>query len=275
MSIVSRVPIAKLQQLIKVDKEALMTYEQSVLSMALKPIVTAFQVRPAAARIVNNTQLNYVPHAMPKMLKQAAVVSASRPETGDRLVGDIAAIGWFWADDTMHLCVQSGPTERYEGGNFYFAHWRPSWSGEDLARTLDISDAPFVTDLDRQGYAITAQAVRFLVTFAIVLGAEQTPLRVENEKPRKGAPKGASPQTTWVTRHVYLSEQPTSHKYPSKEETEAAQREGFTLEEIEVRGFIRRQRHGPGNSLVKEIYIKGFLSHRWVAADKKRRIVVH
>jgi hypothetical protein len=43
--------------------------------------------------------------------------------------------------------------------------------------------------------------------------------------------------------------------------------------EVEVRGHLKRQRHGPGNGQVKWIYVPGYSARRWVA-PRPTRIVL-
>jgi len=257
------------------SKQIVMLLEIANLAMTLKPAATIYQVRPAATKIVNNTQLNYVPHAPPKPLLHPAIITAGRYEKGERLTGNIVCIGWVWIESSLRIYVQGGPSPQEPSGNLHIFTWDPNWSGVPLPNAKDIQDDPFLSELEAKGLTACVDALRFLVVFTILLGAEQTPLRVDVEKSKRAESKGGVAPSTWVTRHIYLSEQPTRRDYVSQEETEQALREGLSLEDVDVRGFIRRQRYGPGNSLVKEVYVKGFLSHRWVSPDKKRRIVVH
>lgn len=257
------------------DMDARLTLEQVVLAMALKPVVSVFEIKREAAKLINNTQVNYVPHQAPQMLRRSGIIQAARIDRGGTLTGIVVSIGWFLEDGAYGIFAQTGPTASDPFGTLQFMLWRPTWTGEALVSDADIESDPLLSELERDGFKICAEALRFLIVLSILMGAEQTPLREDIEKAKRGAPKNGVTPTGWVTRHVYLSERPTARTYISPAEFEQAKREGLELEEVEVRGFIRRQRHGPGNSLVKEIYVRGFLSHRWVSPDQKRRIIVH
>jgi hypothetical protein len=207
------------------------------------------------------------------------MIEARRPEQGERLIGDVVAITWWTRGNEVHLMAQVAGTPETPKGIVFSWVWYPTWSGAEFPAHMDLASDASLTNITDAGRfsGVATDALRFLITFGILLTAEASPLEVDQEKSqaKKGAPK--QPNTTaWVTRHIFLSEQQNRRiASPSKEDIENAARDGLSLEEVSVRGYIRRQRHGPGLSLVKEVYVHGFLSHRWVAADKNKRIVVH
>lgn len=275
LNVIGNPPIEQLMDLIENNQQARLTFEQTMLAMALKPTASYFEIKKEAAKLINNTQVNYVPHQPPGIMRRAGLVAAARIDKGGTLIDDIISIGWYIYEEQYGVIVQTRPDRNYPNGNLLFFTFNPRWSGESLPTDNDIENNPLLTDVEAAGLMIGAKALRFLIVLGILMGAEQTPLREEIAPVKRGTPKGNTKPTAWVTRHVYLSEQRPLKDYISPSEMEQAIREGLTLEQVEVRGHIRRQRHGPGNSLVKEIYVRGFLSHRWISPDQNRRVIVH
>lgn len=251
----------------------------SALAISCGERVTVHQLRPAAAELVHETDLHSLPSEPPRLLRRAWIVEVRRPETGERLFGDTVCLAGYPIEDAIYLVGIGYP----DGA--WVARWRPRWTGEEIEASVphEVSPLardqshPLISDVDAH-HDWAREAARFAVVLGLLLEAEGVPIRVETEQAggekkssKKG--KGAPAPGGWTVRHVYL-EEPARGSRASSSPAGATAAPGVRLpESVPIRGHLKRQRHGPGLSLTKVVYVAGYEARRWVA-PKPRRVVV-
>jgi hypothetical protein len=212
--------------------------------------VVVQQLRPAAVKRVRELRLGYVPTEPAPMLRA----------------------GW-----------------RREGSREFFTvgKWPVTWGADDLgiSDVEEVSarcvDGAWVSSADTDstvfgGTDWLSQAVQFVINLGELTAAENTPLRVDEERTehrsagssssRQTGGRKSPPALRWVVRHVYLDE-PSRPSLPSatagtREPLDTTDRQ---LAKVEVRAHMRRQRFGPGNTQTKRIYIDPFEARRWTS----------
>lgn len=128
-------------------------------------------------------------------------------------------------------------------------HGACGWGAAELAEGVQVRESPLVPDHGEQ-VAWTREAARFAIVLGLLLDAEGTPVRRADEPgPWKG----------WLTRHLTMGREDPA---PGPHAAPARVGEGV---EVQVRGHLKRQRHGPGNALVRWIYVRSYGARRWVA----------
>lgn len=234
----------------------------AVLSRGVPPI---YQCRPSAARVVHETDLHSIPDEAPPMLLGPGIVEARRPDTGERLWGDIAALGWYpirGADmnppqlvDATYLIGLSYP----DGSRV--ARWQPAWTGEDLVEQLPYPDvrSTLIETIDLAAHTEFArQAARFLIVMGLLEQVEAGPLRFDLEE--RGSKVRAVRPRDPSKGHVAGPVMPRPDPAPAIDPSTRA------LADTMVRGYLQRFRVGPGRSLVKWRWIAQHGARRWVSA---------
>ena len=118
-----------------------------------------------------------------------------------------------------------------------------------------------VSELDDKFY----EAIRYALKFILLMDSDKRPLLVErqfkkgNERKEKQIFGKLNQQRISLTT-AYRN---TMNAY-NVDDTIVLDKEGKALRGIIVRGFLRRQHYGPGNSFVKTIYIDAHESHSWM-----------
>ena len=119
-----------------------------------------------------------------------------------------------------------------------------------------------ISDLDNKFY----EALRYALKFLLLKESDKQPLIAERQykKSIKHNDKAKDIYGKINYQRVSLT---TTYKdsVPRNQnvDTLVLDKEGKTLRVIKVRGFLRRQHYGPGNSLVKTVYIDSHESHSW------------
>lgn len=206
------------------------------------------QLRGAAARHASVTDLHALPSEPPALLRKPWLLEVRHPDEGARLFGDTFALGGYSVGGATYLLGFLG------NGGAVCAPWRPRWTGEDLAEGTHQERSPLVDEGDMPAHAAwVREAARYAVVFGLLAEAEGTPLRIEDARQRDT--RGGLP-----VRNVYLDgavaaplEAPVAPGQPVREAVER-----------QVRGHVKLQRHGPGLSLSKWIYVSGYAAWRWV-----------
>ena len=237
-------------------------------------------LRPSVPRLVRATDLHQLPDEAPALLRAPWCLEAGRPERGERLWGDTWALAGYELDGAHYLVGLEGDGARV-------VPWRPRWSGRDLAEGVETSvlDAGSV-DLgvpasvagDDAHRAWAVEAARTAIVYALLLDAAGAPVRVtddaaaDNARPRDPRRKGAP--GPWSTSRVTLT--PEGERAvappPAGGPGEPADLSGKTAVVRPVVGHLKRQRHGPQNSLVRWIYVEGYAARRWVAPWSTRDV---
>ncbi len=224
------------------------------------------RVRPAAAALVDSTDLHSLPAEPPRLLRRPWILEARRPETGERLFGETAALAGYQVDGVTYLIGLSYP----DGARV--ARWTPRWTGGELDAGIPAETSPLIDDADTH-HAWVRDAARFAIVLGLLLDAEGAPLRTEDQvggaTSSKGGRRGDAP--AWAIRNVYL-ERPEHRGGGGSGAGEGAPVAGKIGEIVAVRGHLKRQRHGPGNELVKWVYVAGYEARRWVAP--RARVIV-
>ncbi|GEL75521.1 hypothetical protein [Myxococcus virescens] len=217
------------------------------LALAGGAQLVAHQVRPAAAQHVAATDLHSLPDSPPAILRRPWLLEVRRPSAGERLFGSTFALGGYTVEGVTYLVGLTA------SGAANVAPWRPQWTGGDLAEGTRQAHSPLIEDVgEHQSWA--RDAARFAVVYALLCEAEGSPLRVDEARKRDAV--GLLP-----VRNVYLDGAlgggTTTLPAPAPTGSRVA-------EERQVRGHLKRQRHGPGLTLSKWIYVSGYSAWRWV-----------
>jgi hypothetical protein len=183
----------------------------AAIVLATAPRVVVHHVRPAVARFVDETDLHSIPAEPPRLLRRSFLFEARRPGAGERLFGNVVAVGGYPVGAAVNIFWSTYPNA--EG---FVAQWRPKWAETELAATPHPQDvSPLLEGLQGEGIlSIAGQVGRFLIVLGLLLDSENVPLRIEDEQKESVAGSGSSnkkrgltaPSLKWVTRHVFLDE---------------------------------------------------------------------
>lgn len=244
----------------------------AALALSLEQLVVHV-LAPEIPELVDETDLHALPDAPPRLLARPWIVEVRHPERGERLFRDVAALGGYAIDGRVCLLGLSYP----DGART--AWWTPRWTGEDLAEGVVPDSSPLIDDVDVHE-AWTREAARFAVVLGVLLDAEGAPTRVLDESDRRkvspGRSKKLKPPPAWVTRYVTIAPEtprPDGPAEPASAAAAAPVAEGRLAERRPVRGHVKRQRYGPGNGLVKWIYVPRYSARRWIAPGDRRVVV--
>lgn len=203
--------------------------------------------RPSASAIVHDTDLHSIPTEPPRMLRAPGIVEVRRPETGERLWGDYASLGWYEFEGVTYLLGLAYPD------GYAVARWRPAWTGQDLEAQLPGTEigAPLIRSIGEH-HEFAVAAARYLVVLGLLAEAEGSPLRIELDCQERR------------TRHVYVGDRPVRPRDAAS--SAPAELPGRTAEQRPVSGHLKRQRYGEGRALVKWIYVEQYEARRWFAS---------
>lgn len=216
---------------------------------------SVYHCRPSASRVVHETDLLSIPTEPPVALQRPGIVEVRRPETGERLWGDVVSLGWFTVEGRWLTPRRLLPATVLVGITYpdviAVALWSPTWSGEELDEQLprphfgsDLVEA--VEALEHHAFA--KAAARYLVVFGLLAQIPDGPLRFEIDK-----------QTG--KRNVWIRETKKSPKKPNA--AASADERVRVLGDTEITGHIRRVRTGEGWKNVEYRYIQGYTGKRW------------
>jgi hypothetical protein len=199
--------------------------------------------------VIHGTDLHSIPTLPPRILRAPGVIEARRPETGERLWGDVASLGWYALGDQYWLLGLQYPD------GYMVARWRPQWTGEDLNEQLPTTDPSALVPADcRSSFQqFASQAARYLIVLGLLAEADPSPLRIVLDKSDKSRRR----------RDVYLDK--TKEAPRPREPSPVPLLEGRHGVDVPVTGHLKRQRYGEANAQVKWIYVRGFSARRWVS----------
>ncbi len=215
------------------------------LALRARPTIGTWLVRPSASAVIDGTDLHSTPDAPPKLLSAAGIVEVRRPETGERLWGDVCSLGWYDDNGTMILIICEYPH------SFLSVGWRPRWTGRDFEESCDVEPLIAPEEQDKLD-ELARHATRYLVVFGLLAESDPSPLRIEIDKAMRG------------TKHVYLGEHKPIPREPIADSA-AATIDGRIANVSAVSGHLKRQRHGEGLAFTKWIYVAGYSARRWFA----------
>ncbi|WP_223644432.1 hypothetical protein [Corallococcus sp. EGB] len=232
-------------------EDAPILIDVAMLGLLGRRQLAVHQLRGAAARHASLTDLHSLPDAPPALLRQPWLLEARHPDEGDRLFGDTFALAGYSLDGTSYLLGLLG------NGAAAFAPWRPRWTGEDLDEGTHQERSPLIDEGHAFGHAAWArEAARYAVVFGLLAEAEGTPLRIGEGRQRDA-------RAGLPVRNVYLdgAVAPPLESLPG---AGPAERDAVARQ---VRGHLKRQRHGPGMSLTRWIYVSQYAAWRWVRPE--------
>lgn len=234
-----------------------------VLAVKSRGRPPVYHCRPSASRVVHETDLRSIPEAAPPLLAGPGIIEARRPETGERLWGDVAALGWYpivgaeldppRLTDAVYLIGL-----RYPDGVFV-ARWIPAWTGEDLDEQLPYPDwgSSLIDNVEvMTHHQFAREAARYLVVFGLLEQVEDGPLRFEIDKTsrvRNVRPRDLSARG-FVAGPIVPRPDPTTTLDPSR-----------VLGTTTVHGHLKRVRVGKGREKIRWTYVRDYGARRWFA----------
>lgn len=248
------------------------------LALAFGSQYVVHSLHPSAARTVADTDLAFWPTEAPVLLRHPLVVEADVAK-GRTLYGDVQALALLPGEPTW-LLVQT------RGGGVAVATLDLTWSKEDDAETTGtILDAALADSVrvgaDGGAMVNRAAALRYVVTLGLFLSAESqaSGKSVTEATGRAGTlPDGRPPKQGqgFTVRHIRISDEAHAKPAPrpaDRAQTEAPHGDRLHEETVAVRGFLRRQRCGPGGKDRKVIFVAPFTRRQWVAEERRVRVL--
>jgi hypothetical protein len=233
------------------------------------------EIRPSAAALINGTALHSLPDVLPSLLRMPGVAEVRRPAS-ECLYGNVAGIGWFEFEGWFYVVATREP---YGVAVFIL---KPQWwrkSLDDLAAQEERSRVdvhPIAPDVFAQYGSSGVDALRWLITFGLLLDADRQPLEIRDaaaERPRKAKKFGQARSGSWIVRrYVHLDGHARSTE-PGDGERSARSTEGLVSVTSRIRGHLKRHRCGPGHAETKWIYVSDYDARRYVA-DRPHDLVV-
>lgn len=252
------------------------TVNVGVLAVLSRGVPQTFHVRPSASMVVHETDLHAIPSEAPMILRGPGIIEARRPETGERLWGDIASLGWYairGADqeppslvDAIYMIGCHYPV------GYHVARWSPAWSGKDLDSELPYEDPDLLVGEDgapTRGLSLAdvlertahhefaRQAARYLIVFGLLEQIDDGPLRFELDK--KTRVRHVRPRDLSARGHIPVP------VIPRPDPTTPIDPSARVLGDAQVRGHLKRVRVGEGRQKIRWHYVHGYSARRWHA----------
>lgn len=237
------------------------------------PRLAVHELRGRVPAVVDETDLHSLPDEPPGLLRAPWLleVRTPGPESLFPTGSDSAccSLGGYELEGTYYLVGLDYP----DGATV--VRWRPTWSGGELEAGVVVErDTSLLGGIDAADHAAWgAAAARFSVVLGLLLDAEGAPLRTSEDGPSlpRSRPGKGGAARPWITRRVYLVEGPGERG--GAPAGGAAGTRDLVPTRAEVRGHLKRQRHGPGRAETKWIYVASYEARRWVAPRPVRTIV--
>lgn len=233
----------------------------AALALSMERLVV-YRPHRSAIDQVDATDLNSHPAAPPRLFHSPFVIESPDPRNIS-LFADVVSVAGYSLDGRWFVIFW-----RYPDGCGVF-EWGAHWQAERDADFDVVSENSLLVPNKEEWDGLARQSIRFAIILGLLLDADGTPVEQRTEKPQRPEARRygqkRAPATGWETRHLVVpaGRRPASEVRPEPQlETT---REGLLLKPVEVRGFLRRQTHGPRNSERKWIYVEGFQSRRWVS----------
>ena len=246
----------------------------AALALSFGPRSITHELRPGTIHLVHATDLHHMPSSPPRFLTQPFLIEAARIERGNRLFGEVIALGGYPVDGGVMVIGTKADDA------FFSDLWKPTWREKDIEEGLPTQRSAELIppELESQHAEIMREAARFLLIFALLLEAKDAPIRLKEEKAIPSSPPGPARKTqgkplpAQIVRHIYLSEEKKSGT-PKASSTASSPLQGEQTE-VQVVGHLKRQRHGPKHQEVKWIWVRGYSARRWIA-PRPVRVSVH
>lgn len=230
--------------------------------------IVSHRVSPGAVRLVQETDLHSLPGDAPKLLLSPWIAEVKRPDR-EVLFGDTVSFAAYPLDDAIYMIGLQWPD------GVRTSSVCPNWRERELSLDLSEDDTSLIEDVASFS-EWTREAARFAMVFAVHLEAEGSPIVTKDERSgkRERRADGPSPRRpkTWIVRRVFMDRivrsPHSSAGTPTGDETAAT--DNLTESRIMVRGHMRRQPHGAGNTLRKWVYVESYEARRWTAPKPLR-----
>ena len=228
------------------------------LRLAFGDTVTVHALTDGVAAKVKNTVICNTPNEIPHFLTRPFILEARHDNT---LFGDIVCLAGYLSRGELFLFTV------FSNGELLFQHEEGSFDGRKLSNIYyEYGSSDKSTNERTDTFA-------FVIVFALMVEADRTPIVIEEKRGRKanGGNRQNNYKSGWLEKRVYIDKK-YLHQYKNENHVKLS-KDGKTLKDVYVHGFLRRQAYGPEHSLQKWIYIEGFDSTRWTI-DGHAKVIV-
>lgn len=236
---------------------------------------TLYLVKQDASAFIKTTAFTQKlePEFFIRHFERPLVLYSGEPKT---LFDDVLCIELFYNEEEKTLecllsCVngdspsrefaRSIPVEELSGV-FSVDSLAQGEMGEGMLFLIKQGIVESIGDLDRKFY----DAMQYALKFLLLKESDKQPLITEHQY-KKSIKHNDKIKDIYGKINYQRVSLTTTYKnsVPRNQsvDTLVLDKEGKTLRAITVRGFLRRQHYGPGNSLVKTVYIDSHESHSW------------
>lgn len=234
--------LAAAQLAMKAFGEKLVMEQASLVNFAALWVASEGQpsllsIRGPASRLIASTDLHSLPDEPPKLLRGRPVVLQAAKASAP-LFGETMSLACYELDGARYLIGLTA------SGSAIVSRWNPEWTGEDLAESARVERSPLV-DSHAEYSAWAVAAAQYIVTLGVLLDSENCPLSLRPIRRSKHPGE----------RGVY---------YEPREAAEPTDLEGLSAQ-VWVVGHLKRQRHGPGRSKTRWIWVAEYSARRWVS----------
>jgi len=214
---------------------------------------------------VKHTIIETMPKKIPLFMEKSFLIEARNDKN---LFDNIRSIGGFIVNNEINLLIITDEKENSQ----YSQTISKSFDG----RTLDELNMIYRNENIIPYYKNMKErkdVFAFVLTFALLMQAEKTPLVVETKSDKGYKVNKTKPgkKSDWIEKRVYIDK---TIKYPKTgKENGVLDKNGKSLKETLVHGFLRLQHFGKGLSESKWIYIDNYNSKRWVNSGDTKTTV--
>jgi hypothetical protein len=211
---------------------------------------------------VKHIIIENMPKEMPIFMKKSFLIEARHDKN---LFENIRSIGGFIVNNEINLIIITDDKIM----NQYSQIISKSFDGRNLNELNMVYkneyNIPYFIYMKERKDIFT-----FVLKFALMMEAEKTPLIVETKGGKRHNANKSKPdkKSDWIERRVYLDK--TIKYQRTGNVNEALDKDGKSLKETLVHGFLRLQHFGKGLSESKWIFIDNYNSKRWVNSGDTR-----
>jgi hypothetical protein len=217
---------------------------------------------------IKYTKIENMPNEIPNLLQQPFLIEGRRDKP---LFDDIYSIGGFLINNEIIL-INKTITDGEPG--LFCQHERTSFDGRNIDDINFVYNKNVNFDSSYKQARTRKETFAFVIILSLMLEAERTPLLIDNKKEKsnkKLKSKIINKETVWITRRIYIDK---NIKYTNIQKDQAVfDKTDKQLKDVIVKGFLRIQHYGEGNSKTKWIYIDNYESKRWTK-EKNKKIIV-
>jgi hypothetical protein len=249
------------------------------------------ELQTTATQLITETDVHQLPMKKPAVMCKPFMLVHRDYEKGKCLFDNISSL-IVVPNFTFGCSPTSDYPETYDENDFLIiwenqlmgsgtAKIRLTWSGEEIP-TRKVTQN-WTTSESELWESDINKAVRFVVTYAMLLEAENSPVEVFEGSPNapggmKKSEKKVKPQDPskfeWSVRRVYLTKQAQKYEKTITQTVNGPlDKNGKIIVGVRVRGHIRQQRCGKGLSETKSIYIEEHASRRWMGTAVKVQVL--